>query len=174
MKGCDHPYRGLGLLQAGIEAELEAAGSRARPVPSRLWERGWGRAALRAPGSEPLLCSFVNPGSGEALRIAPAFFRGRDDARLVLKRTWPGRGAGSVRERGEAWASSFFFNRGMTQASPSHFLVNRFKPVLTGTAADKCGTSPKSFIGFSALLPPGNAPALASSSLPSALGCSSF
>lgn len=32
--------------------------------------------------------------------------------------------------------------------SISHFLINRFKPVLTGTSGDKCGTSQKSFILF--------------------------
>lgn len=44
-------------------------------------------------------------------------------------------------ERGRAVS---FLTRDDT--SVSHFLINRFKPVLTGTSGDKCGTSQKSFI----------------------------
>lgn len=46
-------------------------------------------------------------------------------------------------ERGRAVS---FLTRDDT--SISHFLINRFKPVLTGTSGDKCGTSQKSFILF--------------------------
>lgn len=92
--------------------------------------------------------------------MAPAFFRGRDDARLVLKRTWPGRGAGSVRERGEAWASSFFFNRGMTQAPVISSLIgsNQFLQELPLINVRLLRSHS---LGSRRCCLPGNAPALA-------------
>lgn len=79
-------------------------------------------------------------------KFANAFFLDKDDAQIVLIRTWIEKGPPPLRRwdksvRGRAVS---FSTRDDT--SISHFLINRFKPVLTGTGGDKCETSQKSFI----------------------------
>lgn len=82
-------------------------------------------------------------------KFANAFFSDKDDARIVLIRTSIEKAPPPLRrwdksERGRA--VSFLTG---DDTSISHFLINRFKPVLTGTGGDKCGPSQKSFIFFS-------------------------
>ena len=81
-------------------------------------------------------------------KFANAFFLDKDDAQIVLIRTWIEKGPPPLRrwDKSERGRAVSFSTRDDT--SISHFLINRFKPVLTGTGGDKCETSQKSFILF--------------------------
>lgn len=152
------------LSGVGVSAEqdfrtrgspVRAGSRRAGPGRSPLCAARAGPGSGQAPG--PLLCSFVNPGSGEALHQRSHILLGRDDARIVLKWTWPGRGAGSERERARPGPGSFFFNRGMTQAPVISSLIgsNQF---LQELPLINVGLLRSHSLGSQRCCLPGNAP----------------
>lgn len=79
-------------------------------------------------------------------KFANAFFLDKDDAQIVLIRTWIEKGPPPWRRWDKSGRGREVSFSTRDDTSISHFLINRFKPVLTGTGGDKCGTSQKSFI----------------------------
>lgn len=79
-------------------------------------------------------------------KFANAFFLDKDDAQIVLIRTWIEKGPPPRRRWDKSGRGREVSFSTRDDTSISHFLINRFKPVLTGTGGDKCGTSQKSFI----------------------------
>lgn len=110
LKGRDHSGRGLCLCWAGFqEQQLPFPAGSLRPE------------VLAGPGpgqrSGPLLCSFVNPGSGEALQDGSRILFGKGWRTDCPKKDLAGpRGRLRAGEGARLGPSSFFFNRGMTQA----------------------------------------------------------